>query len=51
MFLVEECKVLLEKEVNAYNYQINLNTLPQGTYFIKVITNSGQTVKKIILSN
>ena len=44
-------KVLLEKEVNAYNYQINLNPLPQGTYFIKVITNSGQTVKKIILSN
>ena len=44
----EQGKVLLEKEVNAYNYQINLNTLPQGTYFIKVITNSGQTVKKII---
>ena len=44
-------KVLLEKEVNTYNYQINLNPLPQGTYFIKVITNSGQTVKKIILSN
>jgi len=41
-------KVLLEKEVNAYNYQINLNPLPQGTYFIKVITNSGQTAKKII---
>ncbi len=47
----EQGKVLLEKEVNAYNYQINLNPLPQGTYFIKVITNSGQTVKKIILSN
>ena len=44
----EQGKVLLEKEVNAYNYQINLNPLPQGTYFIKVITNSGQTAKKII---
>ena len=44
----EQGKVLLEKEVNAYNYQINLNTLPQGTYFIKVITNSGQATKKVI---
>lgn len=41
-------KVLFEKKVNAYNYQINLNSYPTGTYFIKVLTNSGQATKKVI---
>lgn len=41
-------KVLFEKEVNAYNYQINLDSYPTGTYLIKVLTNSGQTTKKVV---
>ena len=41
-------KVLFEKKVNAYNYQINLNSYPTGTYFIKVLTNSGQATKKVV---
>ena len=44
----EQGKRLFEKEVNAYNYQINLNSYPTGTYFIKVLTNSGQATKKVI---
>ena len=44
----EQGKRLLEKEVNAYNYQINLENYPTGTYLIKVQTNSGQTTKKVI---
>ncbi|MBQ4420707.1 MAG: T9SS type A sorting domain-containing protein, partial [Bacteroidales bacterium] len=42
----EQGKHLFEKEVNAYNYQINLENYPTGTYLIKVLTNSGQTTKK-----
>lgn len=34
--------------INAYNYQINLENYPTGTYLIKVLTNSGQTTKKVI---
>ena len=41
-------KLLFEKEVNAYNYQINLENYPTGTYLIKVLTNSGQATKKVI---
>ena len=44
----EQGKVLFEKEVNAYNYQIDLNSYPVGTYFIKVLTKSGQATKKVI---
>ena len=44
----EQGKRLFEKEVNAYNYQINLENYPTGTYLIKVLTNSGQTTKKVI---
>ncbi len=44
----EQGKLLFEKEVNAYNYQINLDSYPTGTYFIKVLTNSGQTTKKVV---
>ena len=44
----EQGKVLFEKEVNAYNYLIDLNSYPTGTYLIKVQTNSGQTTKKVI---
>ena len=44
----EQGKRLLEKEVNAYNYQINLENYPTGTYLIKVLTNSGQATKKVI---
>ena len=44
----EQGKRLFEKEVNAYNYQINLENYPTGTYLIKVQTNSGQTTKKVI---
>ena len=44
----EQGKLLFEKEVNAYNYQINLENYPTGTYLIKVLTNSGQTTKKVI---
>ena len=44
----EQGKRLFEKEVNAYNYQINLENYPTGTYLIKVLTNSGQATKKVI---
>ena len=44
----DQGKRLLEKEVNAYNYQINLENYPTGTYLIKVLTNSGQATKKVI---
>lgn len=44
----EQGKVLFEKEVNAHNYQINLDSYPTGTYFIKVLTNSGQATKKVV---
>ena len=39
----EQGKRLFEKEINTYNYQINLENYPAGTYLIKVLTNSGQT--------
>lgn len=44
----EQGKRLFEKEINTYNYQINLENYPTGTYFIKVLTNSGQATKKVI---
>ena len=44
----EQGKRLFEKEINAYNYQINLENYPTGTYLIKVQTNSGQATKKVI---
>ncbi len=44
----EQGKRLLEKEVNTYNYQLNLDNYPTGTYLIKVQTNSGQATKKVI---
>lgn len=44
----EQGKRLFEKEVNAYNYQINLENYPTGTYLIKVLTNSGQATKRVI---
>ncbi|MBQ6753846.1 MAG: T9SS type A sorting domain-containing protein [Bacteroidales bacterium] len=34
--------------INSHNYQINLENYPTGTYLIKVLTNSGQTTKKVI---
>ena len=34
--------------INTYNYQINLENYPTGTYLIKVLSNSGQTTKKVI---
>ena len=46
--LDEQGKLLTEKEVNAYNYQVNLNNYSSGTYLIRVVTNKGQTVKKLI---
>ena len=44
----EQGKRLFEKEINAYNYQINLENYPTGTYLIKVLTNNGQTTKRVI---
>ena len=46
--LDEQGKLLAENQVNAYNYQVNLNNYSSGTYFIRVVTNKGQTVKKLI---
>ncbi len=34
--------------INTYNYQLNLENYPTGTYLIKVLTNSGQATKKVI---
>ena len=44
----EQGKRLFEKEINTYNYQINLENYPAGTYLIRVQTNSGQATKKVI---
>ena len=44
----EQGKLLFEKEINAYNYQINLENYPTRTYLIRVQTNSGQATKKVI---
>lgn len=45
----EQGKLLYTKQdINAYNHKISLNDYPQGTYFIKILTKTGQTTKKII---
>ncbi len=45
----EQGKLLYTKEgVNSYNYTISLKDYSQGTYFIKILTQTGQTTKKII---
>lgn len=45
----EQGKLLYTKqEINAYNHKISLNDYPQGTYLIKILTQTAQTTKKII---
>lgn len=45
----EQGKLLYTKQnINAYNHKISLNDYPQGTYLIKILTQTGQTTKKII---
>lgn len=45
----EQGKLLYTKEgVNSYNYTISLKDYSQGTYFVKILTQTAQTTKKII---
>ncbi len=49
IFLYDESgKLLQEKEVKAYNYKIDLQHYPQGSYLLKVQTTKNQTTHKII---
>ncbi len=44
----EQGKLLYTKDVNAYNHKISIADYLQGTYFVKILTQTGQTTKKII---
>lgn len=45
----EQGKLLYTKEgVNSYNSTISLKDYSQGTYFVKILTQTAQTTKKII---
>lgn len=49
IFLYDESgKLLQENEVKAYNYKIDLQHYPQGSYLLKVQTTKNQSTHKII---
>ncbi len=49
IFLYDESgKLLQEKAVKTYNYKIDLQQYPQGSYLLKVQTSKNQTTHKII---
>lgn len=49
IFLYDESgKFLQEKQVKAYNYKIDLQHYPQGSYLLKVQTSKNQSTHKII---
>jgi len=42
-------KQLFVKDINASTGQVDLQTLPTGVYFVKINTEEGQVVKKLVL--